>query len=82
MGDAIGHRVQRLTRLAFAGVDTEGLRPGQQRTLSKKELDTINKAYVAPFKKRKREGGAGTGQYVPRDDDDGQFDEPLDDGDY
>lgn len=69
MGEAIGHRVQRLTRLAFAGVDTEGLRPGQQRALSKKELDTIAKTYVTPFKKRKREGAAGTGQYVPRDDD-------------
>ncbi len=80
MGDAIGHRVQRLTRLAFAGVDTEGLRPGQQRALSKKELDTINKLFVAPFKKKKREGGAGTGQYVPRDHD--HDDELVDDGDY
>jgi 23S rRNA pseudouridine2605 synthase len=80
MGDAIGHRVQRLTRLAFAGVDTEGLRPGQQRALSKKELDTINKLFVTPFKKKKREGGAGTGQYVPRDHD--HDDELVDDGDY
>lgn len=85
MGDAIGHRVQRLTRLAFAGVDTEGLRPGQQRALSKKELDTITKLYVAPFKKRKREGASGTGQYVPRDHGDhGDHgdQEPQDDGDY
>lgn len=84
MGEAIGHRVQRLTRLSFAGVDTEGLRPGQQRALSKKELDAITKTYVAPFKKRKREGAAGTGQYVPRDhDEDGaDHDEPHDDGDY
>jgi len=82
MGDAIGHRVQRLTRLAFAGVDTEGLRPGQQRALSKKELDTINKLFVAPFKKKKREGGAGTGQYVPRDHDHDHDDELVDDGDY
>ncbi|MBP7683759.1 MAG: rRNA pseudouridine synthase [Deltaproteobacteria bacterium] len=82
MGDAIGHRVQRLTRLAFAGVDTEGLRPGQQRALSKKELDTINKLFVAPFKKKKREGGAGTGQYVPRDHDHDPDDELVDDGDY
>lgn len=81
MGDAIGHRVQRLTRLAFAGVDTEGLRPGQQRALSKKELDTINKLFVTPFKKKKREGGAGTGQYVPRDEDD-HDEELVDDGDY
>lgn len=80
MGEAIGHRVQRLTRLAFAGVDTEGLRPGQQRVLSKKELDTLTKLYVAPFKKKKREGAAGTGQYVPRDHD--EDDEPQDDGDY
>ena len=80
MGEAIGHRVQRLTRLAFAGIDTEGLRPGQQRVLSKKELDTITKSFVAPFKKRKREGAAGTGQYVPRDHD--EDDEPQDDGDY
>jgi len=89
MGDAIGHRVQRLTRLAFAGVDTEGLRPGQQRPLAKRELDAINKTFVTPFKKKKREGGAGTGQYVPRDhgnddhgNDDHGNDEPQDDGDY
>lgn len=81
MGEAIGHRVQRLTRLAFAGVDTEGLRPGQQRMLSKKELDTIAKTYVTPFKKRKREGAAGTGQYVPRDDDESPDDDHDSDGD-
>ena len=81
MGEAIGHRVQRLTRLAFAGVDTEGLRPGQQRALSKKELDTIAKTYVTPFKKRKREGAAGTGQYVPRDDDESLDDDHDGDGD-
>lgn len=81
MGEAIGHRVQRLTRLAFAGVDTEGLRPGQQRALSKKELDTIAKTYVTPFKKRKREGAAGTGQYVPRDDDESPDDDHDGDGD-
>ncbi len=81
MGEAIGHRVQRLTRLAFAGVDTEGLRPGQQRALSKKELDTIAKTYVTPFKKRKREGAAGTGQYVPRDDDESPDDDHDSDGD-
>ena len=73
MADAIGSRVQRLTRLSFAGVSTEGLRPGQQRVLAKRELDVIHKSFVTPFKKRKREGGAGTGQYVPRDahDEDG-----------
>lgn len=81
MGEAIGHRVQRLTRLAFAGVDTEGLRPGQQRMLSKKELDTIAKTYVTPFKKRKREGAVGTGQYVPRDDDESPDDDHDSDGD-
>lgn len=77
MGDAIHHRVQRLTRLSFAGVSTEGLRPGQQRQLTKKELDGIHKSYVTPFKKRKREGGAGTGQYVPR-----VVDETVPDDDY
>ena len=80
MGDAIGHRVQRLTRLSFAGVSTEGLRPGQQRLLTKKELDAIHKSFVTPFKRRKREGAPGTGQQAPEAFD--GDDEQLLDDDY
>lgn len=46
MGDAIGHRVMRLVRLSFAGLTAEGLRPGELRPLSQKELDRLKKRYL------------------------------------
>lgn len=56
MGTAIGHPVQRIARLAFAGIDTEGLRPGQLRPLTTKEVDDLKKHYLNPRKRQKREG--------------------------
>jgi 23S rRNA pseudouridine2605 synthase len=46
MCEAVGHPVLRLARTSFAGLDTEGLRPGQLRPLSKKELDKLKKRYL------------------------------------
>lgn len=46
MGDAVGHRVMRLVRLSFAGLTAEGLRPGELRPLSPKELDKLKKSYL------------------------------------
>ena len=48
MGDAIGRPVQRLARLSFAGLDTDGLRPGEFRPINKKELDKLRKLYLNP----------------------------------
>lgn len=53
MGEAIRHRVQRLTRLSFAGVTTDGLRPGMMRPVKKKELEKIQKKYVLPYRRYK-----------------------------
>lgn len=48
MGEAIGHPVLRLARLSFAGIDTEGLRPGMYRELTEREVDRLKRDYVAP----------------------------------
>ncbi|MCC6876061.1 MAG: rRNA pseudouridine synthase [Sandaracinaceae bacterium] len=52
MADALGHPCLRLARLSFAGLDTEGLKPGQLRPLIPKEVERLRKAYPPP---RKRE---------------------------
>jgi 23S rRNA pseudouridine2605 synthase len=51
MGDAIAHPVLRLSRISFAGITTEGLRPGQMRELDIRELEKLKKAYVDPARK-------------------------------
>jgi 23S rRNA pseudouridine2605 synthase len=48
MGEATGFRVMRLSRLAFAGVTGEGLRPGEWRHLTYDELSTLKKEYGVP----------------------------------
>jgi 23S rRNA pseudouridine2605 synthase len=53
MGDAIGRRVQRLSRVAFADVTVEGLRPGEHRELRARELDKLKKRYLVPKRKQK-----------------------------
>lgn len=55
MGEAIGHRVQRLARTSFAGIDAEGLRPGEYRPLSVKELDKLKKKYLTPARRAKEQ---------------------------
>lgn len=53
MADAIGHPVQRLARLSFAGLTTDDVRPGQWRPLRKKELDKLKKTYINPARRDK-----------------------------
>jgi 23S rRNA pseudouridine2605 synthase len=48
MGEATGFPVMRLARTAFAGVTSEGLRPGTWRLLTPTELTTLKKAYGVP----------------------------------
>jgi 23S rRNA pseudouridine2605 synthase len=48
MGEATGFPVMRLARTIFAGVTTEGLRPGTWRLLTSSELTTLKKAYGVP----------------------------------
>jgi 23S rRNA pseudouridine2605 synthase len=56
MALAIGHPLQRLVRTSFAGITTDGLRPGEHRELTQKEIDKLRKNYLrqAPAKKASR----------------------------
>ena len=51
MGEAVGHPVLRLARLSFAGISTDGLRPGQVRELSETELEKLKKNYLTPYRR-------------------------------
>jgi 23S rRNA pseudouridine2605 synthase len=46
MVEAIGARVMRLSRLSFAGISTEGLRPGQIRPLEQDEVRALRHHYM------------------------------------
>jgi 23S rRNA pseudouridine2605 synthase len=48
MGEATGFRVMRLSRLSFAGITSEGLRPGGWRYLTPDELRDIKRDYGVP----------------------------------
>jgi 23S rRNA pseudouridine2605 synthase len=54
MIEAIGHTVMRLTRLTFAGLDVDGLRPGQHRYLARSEIATLKRLYLGPYRHRRR----------------------------
>jgi 23S rRNA pseudouridine2605 synthase len=51
MGEAIGHPVLRLARMSFAGIPSEGLRPGEYRELSGDELEKLKKNYLTPYRR-------------------------------
>jgi 23S rRNA pseudouridine2605 synthase len=55
MAEAIGKRVMRLSRVAFAGLSIEGLRPGAVRPLSDGEVAKLKRDYLNPSKKDKSE---------------------------
>lgn len=48
MGEATGFRVMRLARLAFAGISSEGLKPGAFREMTREELLALRKAHGVP----------------------------------
>lgn len=51
MGEAIGHPILRLARMSFAGIASEGLRPGELRELSGDELEKLKKNYLTPYRR-------------------------------
>jgi 23S rRNA pseudouridine2605 synthase len=53
MGEAVGHPVLRLVRMQFAGIDAEGLRPGEWRAMTDRELEKLKKTYVTPLRQSK-----------------------------
>ena len=64
MGEATGFRVMRLARIAFAGITSEGLRPGDWRSLTKDELLSLREEYGVP--KRIRGAAMPEAQLLPR----------------
>jgi 23S rRNA pseudouridine2605 synthase len=48
MGDATGFRVMRLSRVAFAGISVDGIRPGELRALTYEELVDLKKKFGVP----------------------------------
>ncbi|MFT3773267.1 MAG: pseudouridine synthase [Minicystis sp.] len=59
MGEATGFPVMRLARTSFAGVTHEGLRPGDFRSLTVEELESLRKQFGVP----KRIRGAVLGEH-------------------
>jgi 23S rRNA pseudouridine2605 synthase len=56
MGEAIGRTVLRLTRLSFAGLTLDSLRPGQMRQLNQLEVADLKQKYVHKAPKRRKSG--------------------------
>jgi 23S rRNA pseudouridine2605 synthase len=46
MFEALGARVMRLSRISFAGLSTEAMRPGELRPLSREEVDSLRRQYL------------------------------------
>ena len=72
MGDALGRRVMRLVRLSFAEITVDGLRPGEVRPLSAKELEKLQKNYVRPHRVRKHNARSGAEEMGTMPEDDGE----------
>ena len=51
MGDAIGHRVMRLSRQSFAGISIDRLKPGDYRELKRDELQQLKKKFLNPYRR-------------------------------
>jgi 23S rRNA pseudouridine2605 synthase len=62
MVEAVGFRVLRLSRLSFAGLTIEGLRPGAYRPLTALELTKLKRDYAAPPATRKSAGQQNAAQ--------------------
>jgi 23S rRNA pseudouridine2605 synthase len=58
MIEAVGPRVMRLSRLSFAGLSTDDLRPGAFRELTQSELSTLRRDYLTQAKPARAEGRA------------------------
>ncbi len=52
IGEAVGNKVLRLARVAFAGITAEGVRPGYWRYLSVDELRALKKVHGVPKRVR------------------------------
>ena len=66
MGEATAFPVMRLSRTAFAGITSDGLRPGQFRPLLANELLELKKDYGVPRKVPRAEGSVGQTTSAPK----------------
>ncbi len=64
MGEATGFPVMRLARLSFAGITSEGLRPGESRSLTADELNDLRSQYGVPKRIRGAVLGGGEPERV------------------
>lgn len=64
MAEATGLEVSKLKRVAFAGVTIEGLRPGQWRELTDRELGRLKRDYLRPA--RRQQGRPHKRRRTPR----------------
>jgi 23S rRNA pseudouridine2605 synthase len=53
MCEAIGHRVMRLSRIEFAGISVEGIRPGDYRPVTVRELAKLDRDYRNPASRQR-----------------------------
>lgn len=54
MAEAVDLEVRKLKRLSFAGITIEGLRPGQWRELTERELARLKRDYINPARRREQ----------------------------
>src|SRR5258706_6556924 len=66
MGDATAFPVMRLSRTSFAGITSEGLRPGQFRPLLAQELQDLKKDFGVPRKVPRADGSVGQTTSAPK----------------
>jgi 23S rRNA pseudouridine2605 synthase len=60
MGEVTGFPVMRLARVAFAGITTERLRPGEYRALTRDELIALRESFSVPRRLPKQIGPPAT----------------------
>ena len=60
MGEVTGFPVMRLARMAFAGITTNGLRPGEYRALARDELAMLRERFGVPRRLPKQGGPPAT----------------------
>jgi 23S rRNA pseudouridine2605 synthase len=66
LAEHAGYRVMRLTRTRFAGLTTEGLRPGQWRELSAAELRTLRAGAAPDASDPAQDAGSAARERGPR----------------
>jgi len=59
MAEAVGLEVNKLKRVAFAGITIEGLRPGEWRELTDREIARLKRDYLNPARRQQKQDRKG-----------------------